>query len=345
MKTALLELHNFAEQIEHDGKWVWSRVPNAVRLELNALAQQTSFCMSGSEVRFRMQSDEVTIRFKLANELQPGAALAEIFHGCFPEPEPDVFLGINPELRIRKPEKLSLMRAIAEQEDACFNPELVRILLPINANIAEIELVQGAIAAPLPEDKPSLRWLAYGSSITHGASAGLPSSTYAMKTASSLGVDLINLGFPGSALLDDAAAAYIASRTDWDFATLELGINVKWDVAHNKPVPVSVFEDKLERFLPHIANAHKDKWIFCIDMFAMQGDFDGDPLVYPYREAVKKRVKQLNLPRLIHLDGLELLSQGTGLASDLIHPSNSGMEKISHKLAEVILAHMSPSKV
>ncbi|WP_336784621.1 GDSL-type esterase/lipase family protein [Paenibacillus sp. MMO-177] len=338
-----LELHNFAEQIEHEGKRVWSRVPNAVRLELNALAQQTSFCMSGSEIRFRMQSDEVMIRVKLAYELQPGAALAEVFHGSFPEPEPYVFIGVSPELRIRKPEKLSLMRAIAEQEGACFNPELVRILLPINANIADIELVEGAIAAPLPEDKPSLRWLAYGSSITHGASAGLPSSTYVMKTANSLGADLINLGFPGSALLDATAAAYIAGRTDWDFATLELGINVKWDVALNKPVPVSVFEDKLKRFLPQIASTHKDKWIFCIDMFAMQGDFDGDPLVNPYREAVKKQVKLLNLPRLIHLNGLELLSQGAGLTSDLIHPSNFGMEKISLRLAEVMQTHMSQS--
>ena len=41
-----------------------------------------------------------------------------------------------------------------------------------------------------------------------------------------LGVDLINLGFGGGACLEPEIADYIAGRQDWDFASLELGINL-----------------------------------------------------------------------------------------------------------------------
>lgn len=54
------------------------------------------------------------------------------------------------------------------------------------------------------------RYLAYGSSITHGSSVVGPTETYAMRVARLLGMDLINLGFAGSAHFDDALATYIA---------------------------------------------------------------------------------------------------------------------------------------
>ncbi|AZN40318.1 GDSL-type esterase/lipase family protein [Paenibacillus albus] len=339
-----MKWHNVAEFLpDVSGLTVCSRVPSTIRDQLNPLAQTMALRTAGVELRFRMQSDEVKLTLKLMKDedIQLEARMIEVYYGCISEQEPYVWDGTSDEvvLTIRKPEEafFSQMRAIADLENAAFRPELVRVLLPMGAKVAFVQ-IEGELSPPEPGDEPAERWLAYGSSITYGASATLQSSTYVNRTAAALKVDAINLGFPGSALLDEAMAMYIASRQDWNFATLELGINVIWDMEKQAFVPVETFKQKLDVFIPLIAKMQPNKPIYCIDIFSTRGDIEGSTLTSDYREAVRATVAELNLPHVIHLDGRALLPELSGLSRDLIHPSALGMALIAERLTAAIIA-------
>lgn len=68
-------------------------------------------------------------------------------------------------------------------------------------------------------------WLHHGSSISHGSNARHPTGIWPAMAARLAGVDLLNLGFGGSALLDPFVARTIRDRQA-DFISLKLGINV-----------------------------------------------------------------------------------------------------------------------
>ncbi len=69
------------------------------------------------------------------------------------------------------------------------------------------------------------RWLHHGSSISHGQNADGPLGPWPQSAARRLGLDLINLGFAGNALLDPFVARAIAAQPA-DVITLKIGINL-----------------------------------------------------------------------------------------------------------------------
>jgi hypothetical protein len=125
-------------------------------------------------------------------------------------------------------------------------------------------------------------------------------------------------------------AEHIAGRTDWDLATLELGINLIGSI------DVDEFRRRVDRFVETIAAARRDKWIFCIDLFTCHHDFTDDPKIVAFRNVVREKVARLNLPRLVHVPGTDLLRSVQGLTQDLVHPAPSGMEEIAANLSVLI---------
>ncbi|GAA2790933.1 GDSL-type esterase/lipase family protein [Saccharopolyspora taberi] len=99
----------------------------------------------------------------------------------------------------------------------------VEIWLPHN----EItELVALRTDAPVSPVATSRRvWLHHGSSISHGSNAASPSTTWPALAASLGGVELINLGMSGSALLDPFTARAMRD-TPADLISVKIGINV-----------------------------------------------------------------------------------------------------------------------
>ncbi|HEY1116932.1 MAG TPA: SGNH/GDSL hydrolase family protein [Acidimicrobiales bacterium] len=76
---------------------------------------------------------------------------------------------------------------------------------------------------PASSDRPV--WVHHGSSISQGSAAAGPSTTWAALAAAAGGVDLVNLGFAGSALLDPFVARTIRD-TPADLISLKIGINL-----------------------------------------------------------------------------------------------------------------------
>ncbi|MBA8824656.1 hypothetical protein FHX42_002003 [Saccharopolyspora lacisalsi] len=68
-------------------------------------------------------------------------------------------------------------------------------------------------------------WVHHGSSISHGSNAASPSTTWPGLAASSGGVELVNLGFGGSALLDPFTARAVRDAPA-DLISVKIGINL-----------------------------------------------------------------------------------------------------------------------
>ncbi|NJP94253.1 lipase [Nonomuraea sp. FMUSA5-5] len=100
----------------------------------------------------------------------------------------------------------------------------VEIWLPHNETTELVALRTDAPVEPMP-DRGRRVWLHHGSSISHGSDAASPSTTWPALAASLAGLELINLGLGGSALLDPFTARAMRD-TPADLISIKIGINV-----------------------------------------------------------------------------------------------------------------------
>jgi GDSL-like Lipase/Acylhydrolase family len=96
-------------------------------------------------------------------------------------------------------------------------------------------------------------WLHHGSSISHGSNAASPSTTWPALAASRSGVELINLGFGGSAMLDPFTAR-VMRDTPADLISVKIGINV----VNADLMRVRAFGPAVHGFLDTIREGHPD---------------------------------------------------------------------------------------
>lgn len=106
-----------------------------------------------------------------------------------------------------------------------------------------------AIEAAPPSGRPI--WLHHGSSISHGSNAAHPSGIWPAIVAKTAGLDLLNLGLGGSALLDPFVARTIREQPA-DLISLKLGINV----VNMDLMRLRAFEPAVHGFLDTIREGH-----------------------------------------------------------------------------------------
>ena len=96
-------------------------------------------------------------------------------------------------------------------------------------------------------------WLHHGSSISAGSEAGSPTTTWPARAAALGGVELVNLGFGGSALLDPFVARTMRD-TPADLISIKMGINlVNADVMRKR-----AFTAGVHGFLDTVRDGHPD---------------------------------------------------------------------------------------
>ncbi|MCI2420988.1 GDSL-type esterase/lipase family protein [Saccharopolyspora sp. K220] len=100
----------------------------------------------------------------------------------------------------------------------------VEVWLPHNETTELIALRTDAPIEPMP-DRGRRTWLHHGSSISHGSNAASPTTTWPALAASAGGVELINLGLGGSALLDPFTARALRD-TPAELISIKIGINL-----------------------------------------------------------------------------------------------------------------------
>lgn len=337
MRYGDVELYNIRETVAlPDGGGVGlSRVPGPLRRQLSPGAQTAALSCAGAELRFNLEGESATVWLQRGPPaLCDPTGIAEVWFGPFAasyELSPRLIGPAPTAVRVRYPEQIAVLARLARERGLPWDPRLVRVVLPYDIPTSLLG-VEGAVAPPRPGQSPLRRYLAYGSSITHGGNALAPTDTYAQRVARGLGYDLLGFGFAGSAQLEPALADYLAADLQWDVATLELGINVLglWTVAE--------FAAKVDYFVSRIAGADPERWVWCTDLFTCLGDIVGSERIAGYRAAVRDTVARLNLPRLRYLDGRDLLPDPIDLTTDLVHPAASGMEEIAARILSAMRA-------
>lgn len=128
----------------------------------------------------------------------------------------------------------------------------VEIWLPHNEMT---ELAALRTDAPVEPASPSGRrvWLHHGSSISHGSNAANPTGTWPALAARDGGVDLVNLGLSGSALLDPFTARAMRDAPA-DLVSVKVGINL----VNADAMRLRVFGPAVHGFLDTVREGHPD---------------------------------------------------------------------------------------
>lgn len=298
----------------------------------------TSRYMSGAEIRFVILSGNVRLKIRataahpgtppLAHEqiivyyggMQSGGRYADLHYT-----DAETTLTVAPPPANSYP----AMERITRVNGFPYAPNVVRLLLP-NEPLALID-IEGDIRPPHEDEVPGLHGLMYGSSITHGALALNANLTYPFCVGRRLRADIYNLGCSGSCCLEKSIADYIASRTDCDFFFSELGVNMLGR-------PIEEFESRLRYYISTAAAAHAGKYFVVTDLYY----YAIDPArAEQFREVVRRVVAECGLPNVHYICGLDLLTSGAGLCSDLVHPHAEGMAEISRNLSDALERIMS----
>ena len=191
------------------------------------------------------------------------------------------------------------------------------------------------VRPPQADELPSKTWLAYGSSITFGGNVFFSPNAYVQRAALLLGVDVMNKGLPGSCMCERETAEYLACAA-WDFATLELGVNM------TELATPEEFSQRANALIDLIHSTNPKRQIFAVDVYNNRADhlFDrlnpsaiNTPL---FREAIKNHVAQINDPMVRHIPADSILKDTLGLSVDLLHPSDEGHLSMGENLANAL---------
>ena len=128
----------------------------------------------------------------------------------------------------------------------------VEIWLPHNERTELVALRTDAPVTAVP-DRGRTVWLHHGSSISHGSDAASPTTTWPALAAALGGVELINLGLGGSALLDPFTARALRD-TPADLISLKLGINL----VNGDLMRLRAFGPAVHGFLDTVREGHPD---------------------------------------------------------------------------------------
>lgn len=126
----------------------------------------------------------------------------------------------------------------------------IEIWLPHNETTELIALRTDAPVEPAP-DQGRRVWLHHGSSISHGSDAAGPTAIWPAVAASLGGVELINLGLGGSALLDPFTARAMRD-TPADLISVKIGINL----VNHDVMRMRAFTPAVHGFLDTIREGH-----------------------------------------------------------------------------------------
>ncbi|MFI9025569.1 GDSL-type esterase/lipase family protein [Streptomyces sp. NPDC053560] len=243
----------------------------------------------------------------------------------------------------------------------------IEIWLPHNESAELITLRTDAPVEPAP-DRGRRVWLHHGSSISHGSDAAGPTSTWPALAARLGGVELINLGLGGSALLDPFTARTLRD-TAADLISVKLGINL----VNADLMRLRAFGPAVHGFLDTIREGHPTTPLLVVSpilcpthedtpgpsvpdfsristgrlLFRAGGDPEersaGKLTLNVIRDELARIVKQraADDPNLYYLDGRELYGEADFAElplPDQLHPDAATHRRIGERFSELAFA-------
>ena len=331
MIWANLEFHNVAELADAPGGLgkLLFRYPASVRYAINPRGKFVSGESTGCEIRFVTDAPNLRVYLSAVKTEAGGDLAFRVFRGDFEVNGLNLAAiapGVVNTLCLTPPERFADVTS-GTLRCGRFAPEVWRIVFARGASavFCGLESFGAPVRPPRPEEKPNLRYLAYGSSITHSNLDGYP-----LVAARRLGADVCNLGLSGACHAEPEMADYLAGRDDWDILTLEIGINILG-------MDSAEYEKRVDYLLSAIRGRHSSKPIAVITVFPCHASFQTTPSEnFHAFNAILRRLAEKYNAALI--EGAELLDDPTCLSTDLVHPGVFGHAVMGLNLAEKLRA-------
>lgn len=328
-----IQLHNVAEldtRPFYPGIGL-QRFPEHVRRGLSPRGRFISQQSSGCEIRF--VSDSPQVRVSLSAMDVDGEAL--VFYGDLFHSRHTLRQGTIHMLHLEAPPALAGLQP-AFWERMRFAPGVWRVMTGrYHAVFHGVDTLGASCRPPASSEVPARRWLAYGSSITHSAHATHQANSYVEQAAKRQGVDVLNAGLSGACLCERGMADYLSERSDWDFATLEIGVNMRSGFTEDE------FRERATYLIHRIVRLHPGKTVAVITSYPNGETFELEPSTSGIRQRnfdgiLREIVGDLQQPNVNLLEGSEILTSGAGLTQDLIHPSDYGHSVMGENLASML---------
>jgi hypothetical protein len=308
------------------------RIPAAVRNQMNERARFVAMDSVGCEIRFvtDAQTVDVTLSHTKPEFLETGEV--RVFRGNVECSRTALQPGTVQRIRLVEPASFSQVDRDKLQMGG-FASNVWRVLMGRGACaiFQGIETHGHQIRPPRPEELPSVKWLAYGSSITNSHLDGYPHVA-----ARILRVEVENKGLSGACQCEPVLADWLADECDWDIITCEMGVNMRGCFTPE------AFRERVTYLLTRLTNAHPDKPVVAISVFpnAMSAGWGNDANntaashELAYNEIVPEVVKEIGAKNLHFISGSDILTDFTGLGGDLLHPNVYGHAIMGANLAE-----------
>ncbi|MET9860532.1 GDSL-type esterase/lipase family protein [Streptomyces smyrnaeus] len=247
----------------------------------------------------------------------------------------------------------------------------VEIWLPHNETTQLVALRTDAPVEPVMDQGRKV-WLHHGSSISQGSDAASPTTTWPALAASLGGVELINLGLGGSALLDPFTARAMRD-TPADLISVKIGINL----VNADLMRLRAFAPAVHGFLDTVREGHPTTPLLVVSpvlcpihedtpgpsapdleglaagrvRFRAAGDpaerASGKLTLRVVRRELSRLVRQraADDPHLYHLDGRDLYGEADAAElplPDQLHPDAATHRRIGTRFAELVFGSGGP---
>lgn len=303
------------------------RVPESVRHTMSPRGRFISMSSTGVEIRFVTTAEIIRV---MLSTLGHGTHIT-VYRGMHEHSDHVIEHGKLNTIHLEAPTTLNTVdRRVF---DSCsFKHEVWRIVIR-NGTVYYhgIDCLGADVRPPLPDEIPSVRWLAYGSSITNATAKG-----YIHHAARQLGVDVMNLGMSGACRIEPELSDYMASL-DWDFATCELGINMRGDI------PPRQFRKLTEHMLDAFAKQKPGKPVGLISPFPSVYEQHVDEHVtiaktnlLTFGQILQELAESRKDQGVFMIPGNQIMNDFAYLHTDLVHPSDFGHAQMGHNLAGML---------
>ncbi|MFE3653164.1 GDSL-type esterase/lipase family protein [Streptomyces sp. NPDC059122] len=247
----------------------------------------------------------------------------------------------------------------------------IELWLPYGETTELLALRTDAPIEPVPDQGRKV-WLHHGSSISHGTDAAGPTTIWPALAASLGGVELINLGFGGGALLDPFTARALRD-TPADLISVKIGINV----VNADLMRLRAFTPAVHGFLDTIREGHPTAPLLVVSpilcpihedtpgpsapdfaalsagrlRFRAAGDpaerASGKLTLTGIRDALARIVQQraADDPHLYYLDGRDLYGRSDSAElplPDELHPDAATHRRMGERFAELAFTANGP---
>jgi lysophospholipase L1-like esterase len=302
------------------------RVPAGVRKHLNPGARFTGAESTGVEMRFVCDSAPL----RVAVSAQEKAVSVEVYRGGFECASHSIAAGAVKMIDLGQPDPMRNFD-LSQTDTGPFSPNLWRLVFSGGcAAYLGIEAPGYTIRPPRSDELPSVRWLAYGSSITQSWSRGYPHMA-----ARALKVDVLNKGLSGSCHFEPELADHFATNETWDLATLELGVNVRGLFSPE------TFRERATYFLNRLRESRPEAPIALITHYVnrdhlphkTEGQTNAGKAQDAYDDILRDLASRGD-PNTHLFEGREILADFEGLSGDLLHPSQYGHIHMGWNLAQ-----------